>query len=104
MPDVQTALFEVVQGLKQHGHEVDDDTLREMAKAMQSPALMQMMQSGQVTTQHLLTEALKGIETVQQRRTRPKGQLQNPAMAQSQMMPSAMPTMPQLPGLSMGMA
>lgn len=75
MPDPKTYLFEVVQGLKQRGHEVDDDTLREMAKAMQNPNLVQMMQSGQVTSQQLVEEAMKGLESVTQRRQQPQGQL-----------------------------
>ena len=68
-------LFEVVKGLKARGHTVDDETLREMAKAVQRPELLQMLQSGQVTSQHIVDEALQGVAAVRQRRQTPQGQL-----------------------------
>ena len=73
MPNAKTYLFEVVQGLKQKGHELDDDTLTELAKAMQGPELLQMMQSGEVTSQSLVDQALQGLQAVTQRRQPSQG-------------------------------
>ena len=75
MPTLEDYLFEVVKGLKARGHTVDDETLREMAKAVQRPELLQMLQSGQVTSQHIVDEALQGVAAVRQRRQTPQGQL-----------------------------
>lgn len=75
MHDAKSYLFEVVQGLKKRGHEVDDDTLSEMAKAMQDPKLLQMLQSGEVTSQIIVDQAIQGIGAITQRRQQPQGQL-----------------------------
>ena len=58
-------LFEIHQGLTQRGiPEMDDDTLRELSKALQQPQLMQQLQSGQVTTQQIVEEAIQGLQAV----------------------------------------
>ena len=75
MPKVEDYLFEIVQGLKQRGHNLDDTTLKELAKAVQHPQVMAQMQSGQLTSQTIIEQALMGIDTVKQRQLRPQGQL-----------------------------
>ena len=75
MADRNTYLFEIAQGLKAQGHELDDDTLKELAKAVQHPQLMSQLQSGQVTTRQIVEEAMNGLQVVTSRRQPQVGQL-----------------------------
>ncbi len=57
MPSLEQYLMELDEGLQQQGHApLDEASLREVAKHLNHPEVMQQLQSGQLTTQQLVQE------------------------------------------------
>ena len=63
-------LDELDLGLQQRGHApLDEASLREVAKHLNHPEVMQKLQSGELTTQKLLDEIDQGVQGARQKRS-----------------------------------
>lgn len=73
--DLATYLSDIHFEMRQRGlPEMDDETLKEVAKHVQHPEVMRAMQSGQLTASKIVDEVQQAMQGIRQRRTgRPSG-------------------------------
>ena len=63
--NLENVMFEVDRGLRKRGYPaLDAPTLKEMHARMQTPEVLQGLQSGQLTPQYIIDQAVQAIQTM----------------------------------------
>ena len=88
MQTPEDVLFEVEQTLVKQGHpKLDAETLKEAYKHLTNPQVLQQIQAGQLTPQHIAEQVGQALQVVQARRKTPQQGLVGKSPASSGQLP-----------------